>query len=115
MSETYEVGQKVLLFERYRRGAEPREMTVTKVGRKLVTVEQYGRPVQFRIESGHINDAFGSARICTPAAYAAEQAASKALAELRELGVRFDVGSRRLSLAALGAITEIVRAEAGHE
>jgi hypothetical protein len=30
-------------------------VTVTKVGRKLVTVEQYGRPYQYRMEDGREN------------------------------------------------------------
>jgi hypothetical protein len=80
--------------------------TVTKVGRKLVTVEYgYGSKV-FRMEDGSINDDYGHVHIKTVEQAAEDLRRGDALDQLREAGVviQFD---RKFSTETLEALAEI--------
>lgn len=71
-----------------------RPMVVTKVGRKLVTVEEYGRPFQYRIETGQANDQYGHEWLVTEAERDAGLRANEARAFLRSLGLDERLGFR---------------------
>jgi len=62
------------------------EVTVTRVGRKLLYVEMYGREFPFRIETGVANDNYGHDWLRTPAQVAESRRRTLALVELRGLG-----------------------------
>lgn len=51
----FEIGQCVWLYDINSRSG-PIEVEVIKVGRTLVTVKYFGRPIQFRIENGYWSD-----------------------------------------------------------
>ena len=63
------VGQQVWLYSSYGRGTqEPRRGTITKIGRKIVTIEnddKYKRTTQYRIAEQSVNETGGH----TPSAW----------------------------------------------
>jgi hypothetical protein len=71
--QQYHVGQELWRHDvNERRLGGPQRVTVTKVGRALVTVAtDRGWAETFRIESGRSNDAFGHGSLCTDAEHAA--------------------------------------------
>jgi hypothetical protein len=104
----YYVGQPVLITDVNARGRGPYETTVTKVGRKLVYANMYGRDYAFRIEGGVINDNYGHQHIWTLEEWGAKERHSKVLADLREVGVKFDWDSKSLSTETLEKILGVV-------
>lgn len=90
---------------------EPNDVYVTKVGRKLLTIEQYGRPVQFRIESGELNDRNYPyhSHVYTPEFYARKLYREELESRLQDLGLRFQgFSDRKISNEAFEKIIEIV-------
>lgn len=106
----YYVGQPVLISDVNARGRGPYESKVTKVGRKLVYATMYGRDYAFRIEGGTINDKYGHQHIWTVEDWDAKNQHARALADLREAGVRFDWDSRYLDTETLEKILAVVTA-----
>jgi hypothetical protein len=113
--QKYKVGQWVWLYDRNgsRYDPGPFAVEVTKIGRSLVTVSHYGRPVQFRIEDGSWNDRnFGHQRyIRTDEEKATAERREQALDELRQLGVRWDLGGteRQYSVEQLEAVVAVLQ------
>jgi hypothetical protein len=94
-SETFEVGQVVLVQSVNSRGRAPQTGVVTRVGRKLVYVEQYGREQAYRIhEGGRRNDGCGHEWVETGARAAKRERRNAVRDRLRELGFdeRFATG-----------------------
>ena len=113
MSEPkYTVGQEVWVrnVNAGRRG--PQRGTVVKVGRVLVQVEVYpGHWTPYRIETGYKNDEYYHEWIQTDEEYAETEARAAAHARIKDLHVRFDLGTRRLTAKTLNAIADLVEAE----
>lgn len=92
---TFTEGQTVLHLETGGRKIEPREVTVTKVGRTRVTVEIHGWAHQFRMEDGWACKDFGG-RIVTREQYAEERRRGALHARLRQdYGITFTGGHVR--------------------
>lgn len=111
MSARFEVGQTVVLRdvnESRRRG--PERVPVVKVGRKLVTVLDYGHEYTFSIEDGQGRGAYGHQRwIQTEDDYAAEQAHESALERLRSHGLRFEHGKGQgVSTETLNRLADVL-------
>jgi beta-lactamase superfamily II metal-dependent hydrolase len=109
---TYEVGQTLLrrdVNERSRNG--PEEVTVTKVGRKLVTVARRGgRTETFRIEDGTANDRFGHGWLQTRERYEAEQERGTVIQRLRDLGVSLEYTAPTYPTDALRDVADVLAA-----
>lgn len=89
---TFTEGQTVLHLEAGGRKTEPREVTVTKVGRTRVTVEIHGWAHQFHMDTGWACKDFGG-RVVTPEQYAEEQRAAATRERLqKEYGLMFSGG-----------------------
>lgn len=109
----YEVGQRVWIYDvNDRRSRGPREGTVTKVGRALVTVADVQFPAwapqTFRIEDGRRNDKYAHQWIKTEQQRRRDERDAVAYQRLRDLGIRFDVGSRRLPVEVMEALADLV-------
>lgn len=87
MSDEYHVGQRVLIHHWNTRGGRIQEAEVSKVGRKLVYIEEYGRPVAYRIDTGNKNDQYGHSTMYTPEAWAARERRADLDRRLREGGL----------------------------
>lgn len=91
---TFTVGQKVWIYDvNRRRGQGPQEGTVTKVGRKLVTV-QVGTHWSwtFRIEDGSRNDRYGHQWVKTDEQRKVEEHRNDLLRRLAEGGLEVRIG-----------------------
>lgn len=106
----YVVGQRVWLYDvndRANRG--PESVVVTKVGRKLVTIEgKYGYTATHRIETGRKNDDYGHTWIKTDDERAADDRREAAVKRMHAHGLRFDYGARRHSTEAIEAICDLL-------
>lgn len=108
MTEYY-VGQEVLIRSVNQRGSEPEKATVTKVGRKLVTVRnQYNWFEVYRMDTGKRNDNYGHEWLQTPEAYADEQHRTELWGQLRELGLKTEWGKPTISTVKLERIIAIL-------
>jgi hypothetical protein len=110
MSE-FHVGQKVLVDGVNLRG-RTHEAEVVKVGRKLVYIEEYGRQIAYRIETGVINDDYGHTWIQTPDQFQEAQDRKVVLDRLRDLGLtahRFRELS--YSTATLKAVCDLLESD----
>lgn len=102
------VGDRVLLLPSSNdRLRDPREVTISKVGRKYVYAEVHGRPVAFEADTGWEKTEYpGSAhRVVTPEQHAEDgrrEAANRRLAPL----VRFDGWSRHLTVEQIHTLAE---------
>lgn len=86
--------------------------TVTKVGPKLVHVaDKHGDVRTYRRETGAINDNYGHSRIYNQQQWADLEAENAANQRLRDLRIRFDHGSRKLSTALKNQIADLVEAD----
>lgn len=100
------VGQDVHIEYRYGRS---KSGVVTKVGRTLVTVKGPHGSDQFRMDTGRINDSYGSVYIYTMEEIEQRRAASEAEKRLREAGARFDYAVHaRLTPEQKHAIADIL-------
>jgi hypothetical protein len=88
----------------------PRRVVVTKVGRKLVTIEDKGRPEAFRIDTGRANDAYGHGWLCTDEQHAEHEARSAVMDRLHALKLQFAFGGhdRRYSVETLAAVADLL-------
>lgn len=110
MSE-FHVGQKVLVNGVNLRG-RTHEAEVVKVGRKLVYIEEYGRAVAYRIETGVINDDYGHTWIQTPEQFQEQQDRAAVLERLRDLGLsshRFN--GLPYSTATLNSVCDLLESD----
>lgn len=107
------VGDELLVVERQKFRQEPRRVTVTKVGRKLITVELYEREEVYRIDTSRKNDGYGHSHVETPEHYEYRQRHSNLLGVLKDLGIFFDFGFRRteLSIEKLQALIAVMEDE----
>lgn len=106
-TNSFHVGQKVIMTGVNMRGT--REVEVVKVGTKLVYVEDYGRPVAYRIDTGVRNDAYGHTRIRTVEQFEAEQARRTAVKRLADLGLApGSFGPVRYSTETLNAVCDLL-------
>ncbi|MCD4535663.1 hypothetical protein LRP67_16340 [Nocardioides sp. cx-169] len=80
------------------------------MGRKLVTIEDKGRPEVFRVDTGRANDAYGHGWLCTDEQHAEHEARSAVMDRLHALKIRFDMGGydRRYSVETLAAVADIL-------
>jgi len=103
----YTLGQEVIVTTPNRVG-EPFSTVISRVGRKFVYIEQYGRERKFFAESG-AEDAGGyiGGAIYRPDEWADREARTALLATLRALGVELR-NARDISIAQLSAITDIL-------
>ena len=115
------VGQEVVIrnvneHRRYWTDGQPPCGVVTKVGRKLVTVEDpYGNPKTYYIEDGQANDKWGHAWIQTKEAFAAQERRTELVHALRKTGL-FDAYYPKLHTDTLEAILQVITVmEADHE
>lgn len=97
MSEKYEEGQKVLIFNVNRRGGrEGLPGTVVKVGRTLFHVmrddDRSGTLEAFRIETGQANDNHGHTFVRTPEQVEEAERRTQAIMEIRDAGLDFQHG-----------------------
>lgn len=76
-------------------GGGPAYGVVTKVGRKLVTVQQEGRysiEQVYRLDTRRANDNYGRAYFQTPEEYEEGKRRASILADLRERGIELRLG-----------------------
>jgi len=85
----YTIGQTVLLKSVNSRGKAPSEVVITRVGRKLVYIEEYGRELAFRIADGRRNNQYGHEWIETPERAAAKAHRSDVVARLKAHGIDY--------------------------
>src|SRR4051794_10305145 len=108
----YEVGQTLFrrdVNERSRSG--PEEVTVTKVGRRLVTVTRRGeRTETFRIEDGRANDRYEHGWLQTREQYEAEQERGAVVRRLRDLGVTLEFTAPTYPTDALREVADVLEA-----
>lgn len=105
---SYEVGQRVWVYDVNGRGRGPDEATVTKVGRKLVTVAgPHNWSRTFRLEDGLRNDDYGHQWIRTDEEREAAERLTAVTAILAAARLRPEPGCT-LPLDALEAIAAIV-------
>ena len=93
----------------------PRRGVVTKVGRKLVTVQDvsWGREQVYRLDSRRSNDAYGHASIQTPAEQAEAERREWLRLALRERGVEVRLGwNRVIPTPVMEALWQAVGGEA---
>ena len=109
MTEYY-VGQKVLIRDiNRRRDGGPTESVITRVGRKLVYIEQYGREVAYRIEDGRKNDNYGHSWLQTPEQYVEEMHRDALWSRLNAAGLRLELGmSHKVSTDKLERVVAIM-------
>ncbi len=93
------VGDELMLVDSYNRGGGPRKVTVTKVGRKLVTVQSNGQEEVFRIDTGYKNDGYHHSFLETPEHYEERQRRGNLMGVLRNLGIEFDFKIRKSELS----------------
>lgn len=85
------------------------EAEVVKVGRTLVYIEEYGRPVAYRIETGVRNDAYGHTWIRTKERVRADLERSTVIARLRDLGLGpAGFGALRYSTEILNSVCDLL-------
>lgn len=103
----YRVGQEVYVRDVNGRGRPVRKTPLVKVGRKLVYIEEFGRPLAYRIEDGQRNDNYGHSWLQTEEEYVEERRRTEAVDRLRDLGLepRF---AGRLSTDALVAAADAI-------
>ncbi|WP_186783705.1 hypothetical protein [Streptomyces sp. CBG33] len=77
------VGDTLVLIEHYRRGAQPKEVRVTKVGRICLYVGH----LKFNRVSGVEADDYGSRQVRTPEQHVEAGELAELLAELRTAGI----------------------------
>lgn len=70
-----------------RSGREPRREEVTRVGRKLVYVKEYGREYSYRLEDGTRNDNYGHSHIWTEDEWTERERRVNVTTALREAGL----------------------------
>ncbi|MFD3952205.1 hypothetical protein ACFWRC_19540 [Streptomyces albidoflavus] len=101
------VGDTLVLIEHYRRGAQPKEVRVTKVGR----IYLYVGHLKFNRVSGVEADGYGSRQVRTPEQHMEATERSELLAELRAAGITWNVwqAGRDLTTGALRRILAIVK------
>lgn len=106
---TYEVDQRVWVYDvNAPRGRGPSEGTVTKVGRKLVTVrDRYGHSAVYRIDGGTINDNYGHQWIRTDAERDEHERYKAAVESLRAVRVELQPGCQ-LTLQQVEALARDV-------
>ena len=105
---TYTVGQRVWIFDVNQGKRGPQEGTVTKVGRKLVTVRGPWASATFRIETGQINSQYSNHTwIKTDEEKAYDERRAELIQALRDHGVRFD-GFLRLSNEVLAGFLKVI-------
>lgn len=101
-SDKYQVGQTVWVVSVNRKASEA---VVSRVGRKLVYVEQYRREVAYRISDGVANDDYGHEHLETPGQYESRALRKDLLTRLQVHG--FDVKTHaKVDTALLGAVVE---------
>lgn len=105
------VGQEVVLYDVNRRKDAPRPRgTITKVGRKLVTIRGNwgGRPRQYRIDEQRINDNYGHSSFATLEQDAASEQRRADLAVLSRHGFKLEWNAKPSDddLRAVAAILE---------
>lgn len=108
----YTVGQRVWIYSRNGRGQGPVEGVVTKVGRTLVSVVEARypswKPETYRIDCGYRSDNYGHKWIRTEEERLYLDRESAAQERLRDLGIRFDIGSRVFSIEVLEAMADLI-------
>jgi hypothetical protein len=82
----FAVGDEVI-WTSYNYKGEPKRYTVTKVGRKLVTIEPYRRPETYRIDNGVRNDDYQHERITPIDVWEYDCRVKDALNVLRNVGL----------------------------
>ncbi|ONK10349.1 hypothetical protein [Streptomyces sp. MP131-18] len=109
--ENVKVGDTLLL----RDGPKLDEVTVVKVGRTLVHVRKYGRPMPFRMSDGGLNERmFGYGMWLTTPEIEAERERAAALEDrLKEFGIALRFGYSKPSTAKLEALLKVMESEDG--
>jgi hypothetical protein len=108
------VGDRVQVFESWGRGVPEGgyDGTVTKVGRKLITVDHPGgRGQVFRLETGTSNDEYGHAHIRTVEQAAEDLRERKALNELAEFGLRFQYNQDTPDVETVERLVKVLKGE----
>lgn len=105
------VGQKVWVDDVNRRGRPREEATVTKVGRKLVTVDRGYHSQVFRLDTGRSNDDFGHQWLLTAEMVA--QADERAILRGRVQRLRYgrDLAAGPWSNETLAAVLDLLEKE----
>lgn len=106
----FEVGQQVWVYDRYGRGG-PKAATVSKVGRTLVTVGVGHQAMQYRMETGYVNDGFGHSWIKTAKQRTDDERQRDLVAELKSAGIELRLG-HRMPLELMEDIAAVVRRHA---
>lgn len=115
MSNEWYVGQTVLMVSGYPERA-PQEVTVTKVGRTLVTIQQYGRDVTFRMDTGIDSKHYAGypVYLYTKERWAEKGRRAVAFSRLKELGFTQERnGGEHYSTDTIEALVEILIAALG--
>lgn len=104
----YTVGQEVWLVNSRRRD----RVTVSKVGRTLVYIKQYGRDVAFRMDSGYENTDIAARHIMTDADLEAADRRAAVDQRLRDAGLRCDYSTlRRYSVETWEKIADLLEGD----
>ena len=93
VSEELKVGQRVWIYDvNDRRDEEPKESTIVRVGRKLVTIGEGWGKQDYRIDTQSANDNYGHQSFKTDGQRQESERRKRAVASLKEFGLEIRLG-----------------------